>query len=199
MGRVQTGQFDNLIRRLYSIKGGGSELSETLGDLFPTLDLENLPIELLLLRGWHTFARHATQIAVAAQATALQLLQPDGRTSIVVVDKIVINSELGGDISIGTNLGLFPVTISTRRTDTRNPVLDMSNAQIGGTNNAGFGATGGLLNLAAGVDREFEVPHGLAVLGPGGAFSVVSSTVDSDLSVSFFGRERDAEPSELNF
>lgn len=199
MGRVQTAQFDNLIRRLYSIKGGGSELSETLGDVFPILDLENLPSELLLLRGWHLFGRHATQIAVVAQLTGLQVVNPADSGAIVVVDKIIINSELGGNITIGTTLAPFAVTISTQRRDTRNPVLNLANARIGGSNNVGAAAEGGLLELAADVDRELTVPNGLAVLGPGTAFSVVSAVVNSNLQVSFYGRERQAEPSELSF
>jgi len=199
VGRLQTARLENFIRRWGSIKGPGSVLSETLGDVFPTLDLENLTPESFLTAGWSLFARHATAIGVAAQNTGVQLIQPAARLSLVVVEKIVINSESDQFVTIGTNVALFSVVASTARRDTRNPQASFANAQIAASANATVAATGGILAAVGGVDREFEIPNGLAVLAPGTAFSVISATNNLNLTVSFFGRERQAEPSELSF
>jgi len=199
MGRLQTARLENFIRRWGSIKGPGSVLSETLGDVFPGLDLENLTPESQLTAGWHLFHGVATVAGVAAQATGVQIVQPAARENLLVLDKIVINSETAQNVTIGTNVGIFSTVTNTNRRDTRNPAVANANAIITGNANAGTAGTGGILAVGTGVDREFEVPNSLAVLGPGGTFSVISATVNLNLTVTFFGRERLAEPSELSF
>ena len=200
MGRVQTGVFDNLIRRLFSIKGGGSELSETLGDVFPTLDLENLPMELLLLRGWHSFTGFLAVAGVAAQATGLQLINiAVPGNSIVVLDKVIIRAEITNNLSFGVNLAPFTTTINTQNIDTRNPQQFNAIARIGSSQDALAAATSGSIRPVAAIDMILEAPSGLAVLAPGSAFSLISGVDNSDLTVTFFGRERQVEPSELSF
>ena len=199
MGRIQTGRLDNLIRRWGSIKGGGSLLNETLGDVFPVLDLENLTPENQLTAGWHLFSHHATVIGVAAQLSGLQLLQITAGNSLVVVEKMIVNAELAQNITFGLNFGLFAAATSSRNADTRNPQATNAIARIGANANVGAAAIGGIINVAAATDRELTAPHALAVLRPGTGFSVVCSVVNSDLTVTFFGRERVAEPSELSF
>ena len=199
MGRLQTARLENFIRRWGSIKGGGSILSETLGDVFPILDLENLTPENHLTAGWNLFCGQATVVGVAAQLAGLQLTQPAGRTSLVVVDKIIVNAELAQDITFGVNLTPRASIINTNNKDTRNAQAFNANAIITGNANMGVAALGGIIAVAAATDRELEAPNGLGVLGPGGSFSVVCATVNSDLTVTFFGRERQAEPSELSF
>lgn len=199
MGRIQTARLENFIRRWGSIKGGGSVLSETLGEVFPVLDLENLTPESQLPAGWRVFYSFATVVGVAAQLTGIQLRQPAARDALVVVDKIIVNSELAQDLTFGINVGLFTAITSVFNIDSRAPELSNATTQVAGNANAVLAANGGIITVAAGIDRELEAPNGLAVLAPGAAFSVISSTVNSDLTVTFFGRERRAEPSELNF
>lgn len=199
MGRVQTGVFDNLIRRLYSIKGGGSELAETLGDVFPMLDLENLPSELLVLRGWNLFSGFATIIGVPAQATGIQLFNVADSQSLVVLTKIIINSQKAQQMTYGVNVALATPVTSTQNMDTRIPQSVNAIARLAGDADVQTSGTAGSIDVVAGVDREFEVPNGIVVLAPGGVFSVFSSTSDSDLRVTFIGRQRLAEPSELSF
>jgi len=199
MGRLQTARLENFIRRWGSIKGPGSVLSETLGDVFPVLDLENLSAENYLPAGWHLFSRHATVVGVAAQLSGLQVVQVLTNNSIVVIEKIIVNAELGQDVTFGLGLPQFVLISNVQNRDDRSPSTNNANAQIGANANVGAAATGGIFAVVAGVDREIEAPGGLAILGPGDNFSVVCSTVNSDLTVTFFGRERQAEPSELNF
>jgi len=199
VGRLQTARLENFIRRWGSIKGPGSVLSETLGDVFPVLDLENLTPENQLTAGWHLFSGFATVVGVAAQLSGVGIRIPADRNSLAVIDKIVINAELAQDITFGINVVAFVQVGSTANKDSRNPQAFSADTRLSANANVGAAANGGILAVAAGVDREFEAPHGLAVLGPGAQFSVVCATVNSDLTVTFFGRARQAEPSELSF
>lgn len=198
MGRLQTARLENFIRRWGSIKGGGSILSETLGDVFPVLDLENLTPENQLPAGWTLFWGHVTVIGVAAQRTGASLINPANSGNIVVVDKIIFNRETAGRITMGTSLALFTTVIGVQARDTRSPRLS-GVALIGATANAGVSETALLFQLAALVDLDFEIPHSLAVLAPGTQLAVVNNTVNDDLHANFIGRARIAEPSELSF
>ena len=198
MGRIQTGRLENFLRRWASIKGGGSVLSETLGEVFPVLDLENLTPENQVPAGWTPFFSFVNVIGVAAQLTGASIINLAGSDIIVVVDKIVINRETSGTVTIGTQSALFASVVNTRARDTR-LATSVSQARIGANANVPAAELGMLLQVTAGADREFEHPSGVAILGPGTQFAVVNSTVNDNLSVSFFGRARVAEPSELSF
>jgi len=199
MGRIQTAQFDNLIRRLYSIKGGGSELSETLGDLFPILDLENLPSELLLLRGWHMFSGFTNVIGISAQLTMAQLFNPAASTSLVALDRVIINSQKAQIMTYGLNIALASPVINTVNMDTRSAPLFNANARIAADADLQSSGNAGRIEVVADTDYDLEFPGGICVLSPGGVFSIASAQNDSDLSITFIGRERNAEPSELSF
>ena len=76
MGRVQSARWDGYLRRLFSIKGGGSLLAETLGDAFPVIQLEGAPIELLKLAGWEIGIGGGQHTSPVGQTAAAQLLNP---------------------------------------------------------------------------------------------------------------------------
>ncbi len=44
---LQQNRYDQLIRRVGGIIGPGSKVVEALGELFPVIDVENVPGELL--------------------------------------------------------------------------------------------------------------------------------------------------------
>ena len=199
MGRLQTARLENFIRRWGSIKGPGSVLSETLGDVFPVLDLENLTPENMLPAGWHLVYGFATIIGVAAQLSTLQAFVPAGSGAIAVIDKVVINSELAQAVTLSRRVAVASPVINMGSIDTRAPSDFNGTLTIQGTANGVSPITGIRLNVLAGVDREFEVPSALAVLSPNTQFGVVSGTANSDMTVSFIGRVRLAEPSELSF
>lgn len=198
MGRLQTARLENFIRRWGSIKGEGSVLSETLGDVFPVLDLENLTPENQLPGGWTTFWGFATVVAVAAQLQGVSLINPANSGNIVVVDQALVRITAAGFFTIGTTLPLFTSIAGTRARDSRAPAL-LGTARIGANSNVGSAATGLLYQNAGGVNTTIELPHGIAVLSPGNQFEVVNSTVNDTITVGFIGRARVAESSELSF
>lgn len=200
MGRLQTGRLENFIRRWGSIKGGGSILSESLGDVFPVLDLENLTPENQLTAGWTPWWGFVTVIGVAAQIAGASLVNILDSGLIVVVDLLNIRTETigSGTVTIGTSRPLFPLSAGVVSRDTRAPG-PVGGVRIGADANVGANETGFVIRMVANVDREVVVPNGVAVLSPGTQLAVVTSTVNQDLTVSFTGRVRIAEPSELSF
>ncbi len=84
MGRIQTARYDGLIRRLLSIKGGGSLMAETLGDAFPVIQLEGGPIELLRLAQWELGIGGVRATSAVGTTHAVQLINPAGSGKIVI-------------------------------------------------------------------------------------------------------------------
>ncbi len=198
MGRLQTARLENLIRRWGSIKGPGSVLSESLGDVFPTLDLENLSPELQALAGWFPFFGFVTVIGVSAQTTGASVINPANSGAIVVVDYVNIRRETGGVVGVGANVPLFTPTLNGLRRDTRLQATT-GIARIGANANVGAHVDAMQFRMTSNVDRELVLPNGVAIVSPGEQFAVINGTANNDLTVSFSGRVRLAEPSELSF
>lgn len=199
MGRLQTARLEGFIRRWGSIKGGGSVLSETLGDVFPILDLERLTPENHLPAGWSLAHRFTTVLGVAAQLSGVSIINPVGSGQIAVVDQVIIQSELTQNLTYGVNLPLFVGATTFENLDTRQANNLNGNLVMGANANVGSSELGGFLRVVANESFFLTTPSGLAVLGPGGQFSIVSATVNSNLTASFHARVRLAEPSELSF
>ena len=199
MGRLQTARLENFIRRWGSIKGPGSVLSETLGDVFPVLDLENLTPENLLPAGWFPIAGHATVTGGVAQLGGVQIANLANSGLIAVIDKFTIQGGASQQVTFGTNQAIFvAVAVTPRNRDTR--AGSTFNAMLTLRTNVNS-ATEFFAQIAADASgyREFSAPSGVAVLGPGSALTVVSTTQNVGLRVSFYGHVRIAEPSELSF
>jgi len=198
MGRLQTARLENFIRRWGSIKGEGSILSETLGDVFPVLDLENLTAENFLPAGWTPFWGFLGVPGVAAQLQGASLINPANSGNIVVVEQITVRANSSENVTIGTSLPLFTPAINVQARDTRAPQFT-GGARIGGNNNVGAAETALIFRPVGGVTETIEVPNALAVLAPGTQLAVVGADVNVTINVGFTGRLRLAEPSELSF
>jgi len=198
MGRLQTARLENFIRRWGSIKGPGSVLSETLGDVFPVLDLENLTPENQLTAGWTQFWGFITVAGVAAQVAGCSIINPANSGQIAVVDGVIFNIQSTSSVTIGSSLPLFTPTQNVRTRDRRNPAFS-GKLRIAANANVGAAATGLLVRAVAVVDKQIEIPGSLGVLIPSSQLEVVVTAVNLDMTCSFYGRVRDAEPSELSF
>jgi len=198
MGRLQTGRLENFVRRWGSIKGGGSVLSETLGDVFPILDLENLTTENQLPAGWRLYWGFINVTAVAAQLAGASLVNPADSGNLVVVEHLHVRRQTTGIITIGTNLPLFALAAGTISRDTRGPG-PIGDVRIGANTNVGASGSGFSLRIGSADDTIVTLPNGLVCLAPGTQLAVVNGTVNDDIFMSFAGRVRLAESSELSF
>ena len=198
MGRLQTGRLENLIRRWGSIKGPGSILSETLGDVFPILDLENLPAELLLPAGISLIATSGSATGGVAQLGGVQIQVPAAAGMIFTLTKFHVKTALVQAVSCGLRTPNAPA-INSRNLDSRQVQNFNGGLRLLGLTNTA-GETGNfIVDTQATIDREVTVPRGIAVLTPGGAFQVTASITNTLIRATFFGYLRLAEPSELSF
>jgi len=199
MGRLQTARLENFIRRWGSIKGGGSVLSETLGDVFPVLDLENLTPENQLTAGWTLFWARINVLGAVAKLGAASLINPVNSGSIVVCEKIIVNASGADAYLLSVNDTLLTQTLNTSPRDSRVGTDFIGNAVLGASTDTTSPTHSVVIRAQAGIDREFELPNGLAVLSPGFQLQVTASTTNTQMFHSFFGRVRLAESSELSF
>jgi len=198
VGRIQTGRLENLIRRWASIKGPGSVLSETLGDVFPILDLENLPPELLLPAGISMVAGSVSATGDVGALAGVGIMNPANSGTILTVTKFHVKTAVVQAISCGLRVGTTAV-LNTRNLDSR-----AGQNFNGAARFFAFVSTAGVLgnfivDTQATIDREVTVPHGIVVLSPGNAFQLTASVTNTLLRATFFAYTRQAEPSELSF
>ena len=197
MGRLQTARLGNFIRRWGSIKAGGSLLSESLGEVFPVLDLENLTPELLILAGIDLWSSHASATGGVAQLGGVQISNPVDSGAIVVVTEFFVSVGSTQAFTWGSLQDIFaggPATSENRDTRT---ARSQGRAGIRISTNANTEFFGRAVALTD-VDRIVAPPNGVAVLAPGRALTVVATTNNTAIRANFAGYLRSAEPSELN-
>ena len=199
MGRIQTARYDGLIRRLFSIKGGGSLMAETLGDAFPVIQLEGGPIELLRLSDFILGIGGLLATSGVGETNAVQLFNPAGSGKLIMPTKMLLAMSSTNVNFMGvTSVALATASVGRQR-DTREGVGARAVGQIRTGVDATVPVGAGRFRLTNNVPEEYTDPDGLAVLAPGTAFTVVSLSTNVTIQVTFFWRERTAEPSELNF
>ena len=199
MGRIQTARHDGLIRRLFSIKGGGSLMAESLGDAFPVLQLEGGPIELLKLAGWELGLVGNTFTSGVGDTAGWQLFNPVGSGKILIPTTAFYTVDAAGIIFLGlTAVALTNATVGRQR-DTREGVLART-AGIARNVGAPVVPVGAIRLLPrADVQQKLHDSDGLAVLAPGSGLTFVTVATNVTVAFGFLFRERIAEPSELEF
>jgi len=197
---IQQNRYDQLLRRVAGIIGPGSKVSQVITELFPMIDVENVPSELLALSNTALAFRSTNITAAAGLSNASQLANPDGSGKIITVTQILI--------SINTT------TVATLTL--ANPLLANSNGfgelrdsrtgQPGGGTAVGNTRieTGAVVNAGLQMRIETNLAYSLrdnndiAILLPGDQLTIGISAVALNLIVGYFWRERVAERSELS-
>lgn len=196
---LQTARYDQLVRRVGGLYGGGSKVVEALPELFPVLELENTTPELIALTGWRTAWQNIQQNAVVGQLSAVQLSNPAGSNLIATVTQVIIRVNPAAIAQMSVTDALFVSAAirglfrDARFGGTRNTTLQLrSDPNI--VTSAGFAMFGlGDENLTIRDD------NGIAVLTPGTALQIGTGATDITVNVTFFWRERLALESEINF
>jgi len=195
---LQQNRYDQLLRRVGDLKGPGSKVNDVLQELFPTIDVENVPGELLLLMGTRIGFAGTSKAPTAGKKAGIQLFNPVGSGHLVTISTILMGKDDSGSLSWGqTTLALGTNTGIARIRDTRVGTSTDGVSQLRTAADAGTPVGGILLSLTS---RTFNLtdPNAVAVLAPGTGLTVTAIT-DALLNVTFYYRERVAEPSELSF
>jgi len=196
---IQQNRWDQLVRRAAGIVGGGSQVNDTLNELFPVIDVERVPIELLALMGTGVAWGQVSSPAVAAQVARAQLFNPADSGKIIAVTSVFYRSATVMDMFFGVlqvalaNKSAVPRYRDSRFGTTLTPVAELRTDDNAAATPASF-RTG---TTAVGFD-ELRDDNGIAVLSPGLGLVCSGSAVNTEMRVSFLWRERVAEPSELN-
>ena len=197
---LQTARYDGLMRRAGGLLGGGSKVTETLSELFPMMDMENLPAELLLLAGWRTKFTTKTVGATVGQTSRAGIFNPIGSGLIVVLTDVLLDVTLPDQIIVysTTITELTDDSLSGVPRDTRDGVVVNSGAKVAQQQTGNTVQRGRLLIADFGSFHHFA-KNGLAVLAPGTGFEYGTLIDNLPLNATFFWRERAALSSELNF
>jgi len=196
---LQTARYDRLVRRVGGIIGPGSKVTEALSELFPMLDLENLPHELLALSNTQTVFSTLIVQPVAAEFSQAQLFNPGGSSTIVIPSSVWIAGSSGGVAWELTETQISPGGFSGQFRDTRSGFGLESAGKVSADTNAVLIGQRGRLNVLGTESFHLWDDNGIAVLAPGTGIIFSQATVNTSLIVTFFWREREALQSELNF
>lgn len=199
MAELQQNRYDQLIRRVGGIIGVGSMVSEAIGELFPMIDVERVPGELLALMGTGIAWGRVIAAADVGENTRVQLFNPEGSGKIIAVSSLYVQAAAADAIEMGilgvalTSLSAVPRFRDSRFGTTLLPVGELRQ-------DTNVGATPATFRVHA-LDTVFtkiEDTNGVAVLTPGFGLVLSTVSVNRSLRASFVWRERAAEPSELN-
>jgi len=197
-GDLQQFRYDNLIRRVGGIIGPGSKVKEALSELFPTLDVEQTPAELLWLSGWRMAWGGDALNASAGETARIELFNPVGSNKMLTVTDFVVTTNATATIFWTTTNVSFPSTVSPQKLrDTRRGAFEVPTGEIRRLSAVGTTVATNQAAVIASVPFHFRDDNAIAVLFPGSGLEVGSSVVASTIRVSFNWRERIIESSEL--
>lgn len=195
---IQQNRYDRLIRRVAGIIGPGSKVSEVITELFPMIDLENTPNELMILQGTLLGWGGNNLLGSAGNRSTGQLFNPPGSGNLVTITHVIAVSNIDDTLRFQLTTQEMPLAVSVeQQRDTRVAVGERTIAQVRQRlDPTGIGVTLGIPVLAN-TPLHIQDPKGVWVLGPGSGLLVGTGVNNTNLSFSFFWRERPAEPSEL--
>ncbi len=195
---VQQTRWDRIIRRVSGSIGPGSRVSETISELFPMVDVERVPSELLLLGGTQVCLGEASPGNLAANFAQVMLRNPGGSNALITVTQAAVASGTAQIVGVGITENTLSTAGSQQIRDSRR---GPGGVPVGLVLEERLLVTGPVFyrfDLLADETYTLKDPNDLAVLSPGTALSITATTVNTNLRVGFMWRERPAEQSELS-
>jgi len=199
---VQQTRWDRLIRRVSGSIGPGSRVSETLSELFPVIDIERIPGELLLLGGTRLGMVHFPVNPGVGVFGGAQLGNPENSGAIITITRVILSANSIAEFLWNTTTIDYEMAIpaasrlrDTREIFPRQPVgVFRSDSALGVPVDSQ-----GSARIAGNTEFTLEDPNGVVILAPGRNFTVGVRDANVRFLPNFFWRERAAEQSELQF
>lgn len=199
MTELQQNRYDQLLRRVGDLKGPGSKVNDSLSELFPMFDVENVPAELLLLSGSRLCMARTFTAAGGAGKFGVHLLRNNGDTN-AVARLMQVSIAVGVDQGIVCGPTQNSGTAQGTRAFADGRVFGEGTTLVTQADNTGLvpGSTFFEFDAALGQTNFWEPPSAIGVITPGTAFSVGNNSSNVALTVSWLWIERVAQESELN-
>ena len=195
---IQQTRYDRLIRRVAGIIGPGSKVSQVITELFPMIDVENVPPELLILMGTKICMGGGTTAAVAGQSGKAQLFNPPDSGMIITLTDITCSASTLTTMRWGRSNVSFAARITTEVfTDFRNDPVSRPIGQVHQKTEAALASATNQARLLSFTPLLIQPKNSVCVLSPGFGFEVGSSVQNTSFHFGFNWRERAVEPSEL--
>jgi len=196
---IQQNRWDQLVRRVANVVGGGSQVNDTLNELFPTLDVESVPGELLYLSGMKlAFCGSALQASVG-NTNHHQLFNPTGSQVLATVTGVHVHSTSNQSFRMAATTTALTTSVgNVILRDLRN-LTDVPTCQNRTVQQAGGIPLITEWRALASVMLHIADPNGIQILFPGTGLTVATVGTNIVSTVNWFWRERVFEPAEVNF
>jgi len=199
VGQINIGRYDHLLRRTTAQVGGGSKLGNALEDLFPVLEVENVPSELLRAVGWKLACGTTTRVPGAGQRSAIQLFNPAGSSHLITLTSVITTVNIATNINSGPSFdALTRFSIPGSQRDTRAGALAETVGLIQDEDD-GLVANNVQIFHQANINFDLNDSNDVAVLVPGTGWRLTTDAINTSLRVVFLWRERVGEPEEFGF
>lgn len=200
MFEIQQNRYDQLLRRVGGLIGPGAKVGEVLSELFPMIDVERVPGELLLLMGTRIAIGGGIFTSAAGQSPKVQLFNPVDSGNIITVTRLTVSAGSNVLIRFGpVNLALTTGIGTETFRDMRLPLTDRPIGEIRQESAVALADGTGQVLVSPNIPFILEDPNGVVVLPPGTGFEIGRDDQLSTIVHYWNWRERVAEPSELNF
>jgi len=197
---IQQGRYDALLRRVADLKGPGSKVNDVLEELFPVIDVENVPAELYRLSQIDLCMGGGTANGIAAQAGRGQIFNPAGSGKVITVTQAGFSASSTAITRWGRSSVALTTALQTQIfRDVRHPITNLPTGQIRNQTSVALAPATGQIRVLASTPFILKDENGLAVLTEGNGFEIGTDLLNGLGNFYFYWRERVAEPSEVNF
>jgi len=197
---IQQNRWDQLIRRVANVVGGGSQVNDTLNELFPVMDVENVPGELLALMGTRLGWCSSILQPTVGNRNHHQLFNPVDSGTLLAVTTVTVQANSAQYMRLDTrDTALTTLVGNERRRDTRTGVdadTTGQNRTLADTSNGGLAFR---IRVLANEQEYVTDSNGVIILFPGTGLVVSTEATNVQSVISFMWRERTFEPAEVNF
>lgn len=200
MSELQQNRYDQLLRRLGNLKGPGSKVSDVISELFPMIDVERVPAELLILAGTAIAFRGTNIAAAAGLENASQLHNPPGSGKVLTVTQVIVSLSTASTVNVTLAEPLLANSNGFGEFRDSRAAGDVPAAAVGNTRiETGESTQPGMsIRLVANESFVLRDDNAIAVLLPNDQLTIGTNAQGETLTVAYLWREREAEPSELN-
>ena len=198
---LQQNRYDQIMRRVGGMTGPPSKVSEVIPELFPMVDMERVPGELLALGG--TFLAMGSQnlTAAVAEMSTVQLFNPAGSGKLMACTR-VLASHTSTSTRVQWNIvtvALSTLSTNSRFRDSRFTGTERPSGEVRSESLAASVTRAGQAFILEDEVLTLEDENSLFVLAPGTGWNIQMANTAQAFFVSFQWRERVALQSELSF